>query len=212
MMKKIVTLILALLISVCFTCSCDKHVSDASATENYLQTITELENELALLKREQNQKNSESEKRIAELTEKLNMLSKENDTEESKEDESTETPFTGFKYSVLGNEAAITGYYGEEKNIVIPATVDGYRVTSVADSAFEDTPINSVIISEGITSIGWFAFNGCTELTSVIVPASVSSIGYSAFGIAGAPLTVYCHSGSYALSYAKSFGLTYAVI
>lgn len=210
-MKKIFAL-LRILLTVAFNvCSCEGQSDEAASNENYLRTITELENELALLKQEQNTKNSESEKRIAELTERLNALGKESETDNNKE-ESTEAPFTGFKYSVSGNEAAITGYCGEEKNIVIPTTVDGYRVTSVADNAFEDMPITSVIISDGVVSIGWFAFNGCTELTSVMIPASVTSIGYSALGVAGAPLTVYCHSGSYALSYAKSFGLTYTVI
>lgn len=211
-MKRIFILILVLLSISCFTCSCKENADSSLETENYLQTITALENELAKLRQEQTQKNSESERKIAELTGKLNTLRKESDAEESNKEESTEPTFTGFKYSVSGKEAVITGYSGEEKNIVIPATVDGYRVTGIADSAFEDMQIKSVIISDGVTSIGWFAFNGCTELTSVIIPSSVSSIGYSALGVAGSSLTVYCHSGSYALSYAKSFGLTYAVI
>lgn len=41
--------------------------------------------------------------------------------------------------------------------------------------------IKSVIIEEGITSVGNSVFEGCTNLTSAIVPNSVSEIGYSMF-------------------------------
>ena len=41
--------------------------------------------------------------------------------------------------------------------------------------------ITSVIIENGVTSIGNFAFYGCTGLTSVTIPDSVTSIGSSAF-------------------------------
>ena len=46
--------------------------------------------------------------------------------------------------------------------------------------------IKSVVISKGITSIGDYAFSGCTGLTSVSIPSSVTSIGSSAFS--------YCYS------------------
>lgn len=41
--------------------------------------------------------------------------------------------------------------------------------------------ITSVIIDEGVTNIGDFAFNGCTSLTNIIIPNSVTSIGHIAF-------------------------------
>ena len=41
--------------------------------------------------------------------------------------------------------------------------------------------ITEVIIKEGVTSIGGYAFKGCTGLASVTIPDSVTRIGYSAF-------------------------------
>ena len=41
--------------------------------------------------------------------------------------------------------------------------------------------IKTVSIGEGVTSIGWDAFAGCSSLTSVTIPSSVTSIGWDAF-------------------------------
>ena len=43
------------------------------------------------------------------------------------------------------------------------------------------TSITSVIISDGVTTIGAHAFNGCSHLTSLTVPSSLTSIGQNAF-------------------------------
>ena len=43
------------------------------------------------------------------------------------------------------------------------------------------TSITSVIISDGVTTIGTSAFNGCSNLTTLTVPPSLTSIGQNAF-------------------------------
>jgi hypothetical protein len=43
--------------------------------------------------------------------------------------------------------------------------------------------ITSVIIEDGITSIGEFAFWDCVDLTTIEIPSSITEIGYEAFGI-----------------------------
>ena len=44
-----------------------------------------------------------------------------------------------------------------------------------------DTEILDLVIPNSVTSIGGFAFEGCSGLKSVTIPNSVTSIGYSAF-------------------------------
>ncbi len=67
--------------------------------------------------------------------------------------------------------------YSDVKSIVV-----GDGVTSIGGSAFwycDD--LSSVEISDSVTSIGYRAFNGCENLASITIPDSVTSIGSYAF-------------------------------
>ena len=63
------------------------------------------------------------------------------------------------------------------KNTTIPNSV-----TSIGDYAFSGcSGLTSVTIPNSVTSIGEYAFRGCSGLTSVTIPNSVTSIGSWAF-------------------------------
>jgi hypothetical protein len=43
------------------------------------------------------------------------------------------------------------------------------------------TSLTTVIVSDGVTSIGYYAFSCCSSLESITIPDSVTSIGHFAF-------------------------------
>ena len=65
--------------------------------------------------------------------------------------------------------------------LTIPDYANGYKVTEISYRAFFYSKLTSVTISEGITSIGMWAFLSSTSLTSVHLPSTLTSIGSSAF-------------------------------
>ena len=68
-------------------------------------------------------------------------------------------------------------YKEQIKTVVIE---DG--VTSIGSEAFYDhTAIEDYSFGEDVVEIGEFAFRGCTSLTEIIIPDSVETIGMEAF-------------------------------
>jgi len=93
-----------------------------------------------------------------------------------------------WKYQILDDETAeIIFVYSPEEDVVIPKTVNGYRVTRIAENGFQNREdIVSVIIPEGITDIGKNAFWNCDYLERVELPTTLKKIDKYAFA--------YCES------------------
>ena len=78
-----------------------------------------------------------------------------------------------------GDGSNLTWTLDSEGVLTISGSGDMYDYYS--SSAPWHGRVKSAVIAEGVTSIGWDAFDGCTSLKSVTIPDSVTSIGRSAF-------------------------------
>ena len=113
----------------------------------------------------------------------------------------------GFSYTLSGTRATITGYDGDDTDVVVPDKVRGNRVVSVAKDAFKSkaseiktitfksnssftledeafqnlTALEKVVLPSSLKEIPDGAFSGCKALKSVIIPDSVTRIGDDAF-------------------------------
>ena len=73
-------------------------------------------------------------------------------------------------------------------NITIPSQIDGYPVTRIDGSIFDDgagfkecTKLVSVTLPSSIKEIGLYAFYNCTSLKSITIPSGVTTIEYDTF-------------------------------
>ena len=105
----------------------------------------------------------------------------------------------GYTFIYDGENGYLVNYAGNEADITLPESFIAYDGTAVNsyeinERAFyvmddntlvpveiPDSVLTSVIIPDSVTSIGNYAFSGCTGLTSVTIGSGVTSIGYSAF-------------------------------
>ena len=93
------------------------------------------------------------------------------------------TSINNLSYSIHDSEVTITDCKPSESGeLIIPATIEGYPVTSIGDWAFHFCArLEKVIIPDSVTNIGQHAFSECDNLVSVTIPNSVTSIGDYAF-------------------------------
>ena len=91
-----------------------------------------------------------------------------------------------IKYTVEGEHLVVSGFDGVF-NAKIASSITykqkSYDVLGISDSAFRSCKtLTSIVIPNGVTSIGIYAFAYCTGLTSITIPNSVTRIGDSTFG------------------------------
>ena len=83
-------------------------------------------------------------------------------------------------FSISGDQATVIGCDDIEGDIVIPAAIQHdveLRITAIDDRAFlECADIGSVLIPDGVGSIGDEAFRGCYSLESIDSPTRVSQL------------------------------------
>ncbi|MEY8233618.1 leucine-rich repeat domain-containing protein [Oscillospiraceae bacterium 50-16] len=76
----------------------------------------------------------------------------------------------------------ITGYKGNDSSVTISSEIDGYDVSRIGDSAFENcTSMESITIWPDLIRIGSSAFRGCSSLENISVSSTVTEIEDSVF-------------------------------
>lgn len=90
------------------------------------------------------------------------------------------TPLSSFEIdegeSDAGTYKSITKFIGTETEIVIPS-----GITAIAENAFSNTHIKSVVITHGVNAIWGKAFFNCSSLKKVYIADSVTEIGTELF-------------------------------
>ncbi len=117
-----------------------------------------------------------------------------------------------FVYTILNDGTIeISGYTGNDTEVVIPSTIDGRFVTSIGNSAFfKNDYITSVTIPYCVKSIGNYAFGYCSLLENITIPSGVNSISQSAFNNSSDDLVINCFTDSTAVTFAQKNGIGYA--
>ncbi len=91
------------------------------------------------------------------------------------------SPVGDFTYTLSDGGCAITGYTGNDPDIVVPNRIEGVFVTDIAANAFANQTMQSIALPAMLRTIGDAAFSNCDGLTAVDIPVYVTAIGNSAF-------------------------------
>ena len=77
-----------------------------------------------------------------------------------------------FDYTLVGDTATLTAYTGSHDRLILPETLDGYRVTAVAAGALDAATQSSYLyIPESIVTLESGALSACTSLSEIAVNA-----------------------------------------
>ncbi|MBQ8287442.1 MAG: leucine-rich repeat domain-containing protein [Clostridia bacterium] len=123
-------------------------------------------------------------------------------------DEDEASPASDFSYQE--NEEGgitITRYKGEDADVVIPKTIDGKKVTEIR-GAFYGSPVETVVLSREINTIGGQSFWKCGNLKSVTLSPNLETIEYEAFLECGALKDVDLPSSLKEIGYQAFSGCT----
>ena len=89
-------------------------------------------------------------------------------------------PASDFAYTADGGEITITEYIGESEHVLIPDTIDGLPVTALADKAFYEKHVTTVVVPDSVMEIGDLCFSGDNYLVSLKLPDGLAELPYGA--------------------------------
>lgn len=77
--------------------------------------------------------------------------------------------FTAENLFVMNGQGTLIQYTGSDKEVVVPAMINGQTVIGLSGAFMNNTTIEKVILPDTVKSFGDDTFNGCTSLSSIHV-------------------------------------------
>ena len=147
-----------------------------------------------------------------EIADGESVVDQVDETEEPAPEENTETANTEDTEDPVTCGPDITwALTGTDHDLTLTISGSGkmndYAAESETPWASEKTKIKKIIVEEGITGLGSYAFCSLNNLTEVSLPDSVTSIGDGAFS--ESPCVLIVTAGSYAEKYAINNSIPY---
>lgn len=89
-------------------------------------------------------------------------------------------PASDFAYTTENGEVTITDYTGTREHVLIPSEIGGFPVTMLADKAFYEKHVTTVVVPDSVTEIGDLCFSGDNYLVSLTLPDGLAELSYGA--------------------------------
>lgn len=85
-------------------------------------------------------------------------------------------PASEFDCTAENGEVTITDYTGTREHVLIPSEIDGQPVTALADKAFYEKHVTTVVVPDSVTEIGAACFSGDNYLVSLTLPDELAEL------------------------------------
>ena len=101
-----------------------------------------------------------------------------------------------FDWNEDGNtQLAIVKYIGNEKNVVVPDSIDGKPVEIISREAFaKNDAVETIVFGEGVKEIDSRAFYYCDSLKKVVLPSTLRTLAIDCFTGLKNMTDIYCLS------------------
>ena len=89
-------------------------------------------------------------------------------------------PASDFDCTTENGEVTITDYTGTREHVLIPSEIGGCPVAALADKAFYEKHVTTVVVPDSVTEIGDLCFSGDNYLVSLTLPDGLAELSYGA--------------------------------
>lgn len=83
-------------------------------------------------------------------------------------------PASDFTYTVENGEVTITDYTGTREHVLIPSEIGGQPVTALADKAFYEKHVTTVVVPDSVKTLGEACFSGDNYMVSLTLPEDLA--------------------------------------